>query len=76
MFLNSFRYRAKIIPFFVNSSLKVVATETESKTASTAIPFNLFCSSKGIPSFLYVSKILGSISSKLLGFSDALLGAE
>ena len=41
-----------IIPFFVSSSLKVVATETESKTASTAIPFNLFCSSKGIPSFL------------------------
>ena len=42
----------KIIPFLVNSSLKVVATETESKTASTAIPFNLFCSTKGIPSFL------------------------
>ena len=34
----------KIIPFSVNFSLKVVATETESKTASTAILFNLFCS--------------------------------
>ena len=42
----------KIIPFFVNSSLNVVATETESKTASTATPLNLFCSCKGIPSFL------------------------
>ena len=31
----------KIIPCLINSSLKVVATETESKTASTAIPFNL-----------------------------------
>ena len=34
----------KIIPSFVSSPLKVVATETESKTASTAIPFNLACS--------------------------------
>ena len=33
----------KITPTSVNLSLKVVATETESKTASTAIPFNLFC---------------------------------
>ena len=41
-----------IIPCLVNSSLKVVATETESNTASTAIPFNLACSCKGIPSFL------------------------
>jgi hypothetical protein len=53
-----------------------VATETESNTASTAIPFNLCCSTNGIPSFLYVSNIFGSISSKLLGFSDALFGAE
>ena len=42
----------KIIPFSVNVSLKVVATDTESNTASTAIPFNLFCSCKGIPNFL------------------------
>ena len=41
-----------IIPFFVNSPLNVVATETESNTASTAIPFSLFCSTKGIPNFL------------------------
>ena len=40
-----------IIPCFVKVSLKVVATETESKTASTAIPFNLFCSLSGIPNF-------------------------
>ena len=57
----------KITPTSVNLSLKVVATETESKTASTAIPFNLFCSSNGIPSFLYVSINLGSTSSKLFG---------
>ena len=34
----------KIMPFSVSLSLKVVATETESKTASTAIPLSLFCS--------------------------------
>ena len=34
----------KITPFSVSFSLNVVATETESKTASTAILFNLFCS--------------------------------
>ena len=52
MFLYSLRNRAKDYSFLVNSSLKVVATETESKTASTATPLSLFCSSKGIPSFL------------------------
>ena len=41
-----------IIPCFVNSSLNVVATDTESNTASTAMPFNLACSCKGIPNFL------------------------
>ena len=66
----------KIIPFLVSSPLKVVATETESKTASTATPLNLFCSSKGMPSFLYVSISFGSTSSKLLGLSLTLLGAE
>ena len=65
-----------IIPFFVSSSLKVVATETESKTASTATPLSFFCSFNGIPSFLYVSSSLGSTSSKLFGFSEALFGAE
>ena len=41
----------KIIPFSVNLSLKVVATDTESKTASTATPLNFSCSFKGIPNF-------------------------
>ena len=36
----------KIIPFFVSSPLNVVATETESNTASTAIPLSLACSCK------------------------------
>ena len=31
--------------------LKVVATETLSKTASTAIPASIFCSCRGIPNF-------------------------
>ena len=66
----------KIIPFAVKVSLKVVATDTESNTASTAMPFNLFCSCKGIPNFLYVSSNLGSKSSKFFGFSLKLLGAE
>ena len=42
----------KIIPFFVSSSLYVVATDTESKTASTATPLNFFCSCRGMPNFL------------------------
>ena len=42
----------KIIPFLSSSPLKVVATETESKTASTATPLNLYCSLSGIPSLL------------------------
>ena len=66
----------KIIPFSVSLSLKVVATETESKTASTAIPFKRCCSCNGIPSFLYVSNNLGSRSSRLFGFSVKLFGAE
>ena len=66
----------KIIPFSVNFSLKVVATETESKTAATAIPLNLSCSFKGIPNLAYVSNNFGSTSSRLFGFSFALLGAE
>ena len=69
MFLNCFRNRTKIIPFLSSSPLKVVATETESKTASTATPLNLFCSLRGIPSLLYVSISFGSTSSKLFGLS-------
>ena len=66
----------KIIPFSVNFSLNVVATETESKTASTATPANFSCSFKGIPNFLYVSINFGSTSSKLFGLSFELFGAE
>ena len=48
---------------------------TESNTASTATPASIFCSSSGIPSFSYVSIILGSTSSKLFGFSSSFFGA-
>jgi hypothetical protein len=41
----------KIIPISSNFFLNVVATETESNTASTATPANLFCSLRGIPNF-------------------------
>ena len=41
----------KIIPFSVRVSLKVVATDTESNTASTAIPFSLFVLAKVFPIF-------------------------
>ena len=66
----------KIIPFSVSLSLNVVATETESKTASTATQANFSCSFNEIPSFLYVSNNLGSTSSKLFGLSFILFGAE
>ena len=47
----------KITPAFFSSSLKVVATDTESKTASTATrelctPARISCSRSGMPSFL------------------------
>ena len=41
----------KTMPCFCSSSLKVVATETLSKTASTATPARRFCSLSGMPSF-------------------------
>ncbi len=46
----------KITPAFFSSSLKVVTTETESNTASTAIfevctPASISCSRSGMPSF-------------------------
>src|SRR5881628_3628388 len=50
----------KITPCFFSSSRNVVATETESKTASTATPASRFRSSIGIPSFSNVSSSLGS----------------
>src|SRR3989442_3566 len=55
----------KITPCFLSSSRKVVATETESNTASTATPASRFRSSIGIPSFSNVSSSLGSTCSRL-----------
>ena len=54
-----------IIPFLERVSLKVVATETESTTMSTATPANFFCSFTEIPSFSNVFNNSGSTSSKL-----------
>ena len=65
----------KIIPFFESVSLKVVATETESTTMSTATPVNFFCSFIEIPSFSNVLSNSGSTSSKLSYLSFP-LGAE
>src|SRR6185369_9302505 len=55
----------KITPCFLSFSLYVVATETESNTASTATPANCFCSCSGIPSFSNVRNSSGSTSSRL-----------
>src|ERR1051325_6783024 len=55
----------KITPCFLSFSLYVVATETESKTASTATPANCFCSDKGMPNFSNVRSNSGSTSSRL-----------
>jgi hypothetical protein len=41
----------KMTPALASLSLKVVATDTLSKTASTATPASIFCSSRGMPSF-------------------------
>ncbi len=41
----------KMMPCFSSSFWNVVATETLSKTASTATPASHFCSCSGIPSF-------------------------
>ena len=40
----------KITPTSASLTRKVVATETLSKTASTATPASAFCSSMGMPS--------------------------
>ena len=66
----------KITPSSFSLPLKVVATDTLSKTASTATPANIFCSLRGIPSLLYVSISLGSISSKDFGLSSCPFGEE
>src|SRR4051812_42991809 len=63
----------KMMPFSASVFLKVVATETLSKTASTATPASTARSASGMPSFSYVASSSGSTSS-----SDAFfgLGAE
>src|SRR5689334_1151351 len=65
----------KMIPCFASSSLYVVATDTESNTASTATPSSHFCSLSEIPSLLYVSRIFGSTSSSDF-LASAFRGAE
>ena len=65
----------KIIPFSARVSLKVVATETESITMSTATPANFFCSSREIPNLSNVANSSGSTSSKLL-YLSFFFGAE
>ena len=69
----------KIIPTSANLSLKVVTTETESNTASTAIffltPASISCSNRGIPNLSYVFSNSGSTSSKEAGPSIS-FGAE
>ena len=42
----------KMMPISESFSLKVVATETLSNTASTATPASICCSASGMPSFL------------------------
>ena len=54
-----------MIPNSASLPLKVVATDTESKTASTATPDITFCSSRGMPSLSKVALISGSRSSRL-----------
>jgi hypothetical protein len=57
-----------MMPSSPSLALKVVATETESKTASTATPESSFCSLSGIPSLAKVARISGSTSSRLSSF--------
>ena len=55
-------------PTFASSARNVVATETESNTASTATPLRRFCSSSEMPSFSNVARSSGSTSSSELSF--------
>ena len=54
----------KIIPSLASLSSWVVPKDTLSKTASIATEDNLFCSSRGMPSFAKVESNSGSTSSK------------
>lgn len=53
----------KMMPRSASVCLKVVFTETESITASTATPANAICSSRGMPSRSKVRLSSGSTSS-------------
>ena len=64
-----------MMPSSESFALNVVATETLSKTASTATPLSRFCSSREMPSLANVSRSLGSTSSRLLGPSVGCFGA-
>src|SRR4030095_9695263 len=55
----------KMTPASASLALNVGATETLSKTASTATPENSFCSSMGMPSLSNVLRTSGSTSSRL-----------
>ena len=58
----------KMMPALASLSRKVVATDTESNTASTATLASSFCSSSGMPSLAKVARISGSSSSRLFSF--------
>ena len=64
-----------MMPSSASFSLNVVATDTLSKTASTATPDSSFCSSSGMPSFSKVRRISGSTSSRLFS-AGRFFGAE
>ncbi|MNT64718.1 hypothetical protein D3C72_2026390 [compost metagenome] len=66
----------KMMPTLASSSRKVVTTETESITASTATgrstPARISRSLRGTPSLSYMAISAGSTSSRLLGAGDDL----
>ena len=64
-----------MMPSSASLSRNVVATDTLSKTASTATPASICCSSSGMPSFSNVFRTSGSTSSMLLS-SGFFFGAE
>src|SRR5580658_2057388 len=64
----------KMTPAAASRSLNVVATDTLSKTASTATPASRARSCRGTPSFSYVASSFGSTSARLFGPSFFALG--
>ncbi len=65
----------KMMPVSASLARKVVPTDTESNTASTATPDRTFCSSSGMPSLSKVLRSSGSTSSRLLS-TGFFFGAE